>query len=362
MRVRFVIRVCGLVVCAGFLGGAQKSLAKAPVQAIVPAQEVEAQPPTYADLSLEGLRAEMIHIASKIHEFEARAFDIESNLVDLEVQLSQKQELLEAHQKQISSTLQSLIHLSQTSPLTLLMLEKDANQMLRSGLLLQSIWPSLKQKGDVLRQQVTELSQLRHTIERQRQALGPIYSQLVGKQGILSGLMEAKAKALATRPKVEFDEAVLSSGTVQELLGRVKGNKSLAKKFKQQVKELELAPPAPGKVLSAFDKNKEFSAYGTGVVMETREGAQLTAPTNGAVVFSGPFRGYGNILIIHAGKDYHVLLAGMEKIYVAAGQEILSGEPIAQMHKDKKRPKLYIELRKNTVIVDPTPWILKWKK
>ena len=174
--------------------------------------------------------------------------------------------------------------------------------------------------------------------------------------------MEAKAKALASRPKVEFDEAVLSSRTVQELLGRVKSNKNLAKKFKQQVKELKLVPPAPGKVLSAFDKNKEFSAYGTGVVMETREGAQLTAPTNGAVVFSGPFRGYGNILIIHADKEYHVLLAGMEKIYVAAGQEVLSGEPIARMDKDKKRPKLYIELRKNTVIVDPTPWILKWKK
>jgi len=352
--------------CAAFgIAGVSNAKPVGKVQVNQPApvvQEGDAYGPTYEDLSLEGLRAEMIHIASKIHEFEARAFDIESNLNELEIQLSQKQELLEAHQQQISSTLQSLAHLSQTSPIALLMLEKDANQTLRSGLLLQSIWPSLKQKGDILRQQVTELSQLRQNIERQRQALGPIYSKLVGKQAILARLMEAKAKALATKPQVEFDQAVLSSGTVQELLGHVKGNKSLAKKFKQQVKELELVPPAPGKVLTAFDKNKEFSPYSMGVVMETRASAQLTAPTNGAVVFSGPFRGYGNILIIHAGKDYHVLLAGMKKMYVAAGQEVLSGEPIGQMSDEKKRPKLYIELRKNTVIVDPTPWILKWKK
>ena len=260
MRMQLVIIFCITGLCCGLLGHTDASLAK-PVnqaQANLPAQKVEAQGPTYEDLSLEGLRAEMIHIASKVHEFEARAFDIESNLNDLEVQLSQKQELLEVHQQKISSTLQSLIHLSQTSPVTLLMLEKDANQMLRSGLLLQSIWPSIKQKGDILRQQVTELSQLRQNIQRQRQALGPIYSELVGKQAILARLMEAKTKALAIQPQVEFDEAVLSSQTVKELLGRVKKNKGLAKKFKQQVKELELVPPAPGKVLTAFDKNKEF--------------------------------------------------------------------------------------------------------
>jgi len=45
------------------------------------------------------------------------------------------------------------------------------------------------------------------------------------------------------------------------------------------------------------------------------------------VVYSGPFRSYGQLLIINAGDGYHVLLAGMERIDVQLGQFVLAGEP-----------------------------------
>ena len=49
------------------------------------------------------------------------------------------------------------------------------------------------------------------------------------------------------------------------------------------------------------------------------------------MVYAGPFRSYGQLLIINAGDGYHVLLAGMERIDVQLGQFVLAGEPVAVM-------------------------------
>ena len=47
--------------------------------------------------------------------------------------------------------------------------------------------------------------------------------------------------------------------------------------------------------------------------------------------FAGPFRSYGQLLIINAGGGYYLLLAGMERINVSLGQFVLAGEPVAVM-------------------------------
>ena len=67
----------------------------------------------------------------------------------------------------------------------------------------------------------------------------------------------------------------------------------------------------------------------------TRTGGQVSSPADGWVVYAGPFRSYGQLLIINAGDGYHVLLAGMERIDVQLGQFVLAGEPVAAMASPK---------------------------
>jgi septal ring factor EnvC (AmiA/AmiB activator) len=100
--------------------------------------------------------------------------------------------------------------------------------------------------------------------------------------------------------------------------------------------------------------------------MASRAGAQVTAPCDGWVVYAGPFRSYGQLLILNAGGGYHVLLAGMERISVDLGQFVLTGEPVAVMGggpqsaaavaTGSSQPVLYIEFRKDGSPVDPSPW------
>jgi septal ring factor EnvC (AmiA/AmiB activator) len=103
------------------------------------------------------------------------------------------------------------------------------------------------------------------------------------------------------------------------------------------------------------------------VSISTHSGAIVTSPCDGWVVYAGPFRSYGQLLILNAGGGYHVLLAGMKKLSVALGQFVLTGEPVAEMgdggsrlaaatNAGVKQPVLYVEFRKDGTAVDPGPW------
>ncbi|MCW9046109.1 MAG: peptidoglycan DD-metalloendopeptidase family protein, partial [Alphaproteobacteria bacterium] len=93
-----------------------------------------------------------------------------------------------------------------------------------------------------------------------------------------------------------------------------------------------------------------------------RLGAHVVAPYDGRVVYAGPFRGYGQLLIIEHGEGYHTLLAGMERIDSVVGQWLLAGEPIGVMSKNKsKKPTLYLEMRKDGHPINPVPWLVASK-
>jgi septal ring factor EnvC (AmiA/AmiB activator) len=95
-----------------------------------------------------------------------------------------------------------------------------------------------------------------------------------------------------------------------------------------------------------------------GLSFTTAPGARVVAPHGGHVVFAGPFRGYGRLLIIDHGEGYHTLLAGLGRIDVAVNQRLLAGEPIGIMAlSGKGNPRLYLELRRNGRPVNPLPWL-----
>jgi septal ring factor EnvC (AmiA/AmiB activator) len=125
--------------------------------------------------------------------------------------------------------------------------------------------------------------------------------------------------------------------------------------------------PVNGTEIKAFGDDDGLGGKSQGISMTTREGAQVSSPADGWVVYSGPFRSYGQLLIINAGDGYHVLLAGMERIDVQLGQFVLAGEPVAAMASPKlasagavnigvTQPVLYIEFRKDGASIDPAPW------
>ena len=126
------------------------------------------------------------------------------------------------------------------------------------------------------------------------------------------------------------------------------------------------ALPVNGGKIRDFGGSDGAGGVEKGISLATRPGAQVTTPCDGWVVYAGPFRSYGQLLILNAGGGYHVLIAGMERISVNIGQFVLTGEPVATMGTTSQvasilattasQPVLYVEFRKDGTPIDPGPW------
>lgn len=127
----------------------------------------------------------------------------------------------------------------------------------------------------------------------------------------------------------------------------------------------KLPLPAHGRRVLSFNEKTQYGGQSKGMVLETRNFAQVVSPCDGWVVYAGEFRSYGQLLIINAGDGYHVLLAGMSHIDVEPGQFVLTAEPVGTMSSGSKTPTqpaasgspvLYVEFRKDGRPIDPDPW------
>ena len=122
-------------------------------------------------------------------------------------------------------------------------------------------------------------------------------------------------------------------------------------------KEGGLIRPARGEIAAKFGQSTDAFGEGKGMVIQTRSGAQVVTPFDGQIVFEGPFRSYGQILIIEHRGGYHTVLAGLAHVEVIVGQWLKAGEPVGTMIDTAEgRPQLYIELRRSGQPFDPAPW------
>jgi septal ring factor EnvC (AmiA/AmiB activator) len=271
-------------------------------------------------------------------------------------------------------------------------------------MLLGAVVPELRGRAEQLTSDLGELVTLRKTIAAERDRLAVDRDKLKDDQIRLAALVDErqrKQSAIEKDMAAEGTRAIALSKQADSLQGLIakmeQDLKSAAKAA--AVASLQGAPAAPnGKPnlgalkdparLSpavAFASAKGLFAYpvnGTrirdfggsdgsggvekGISLATRAGAQVTTPCDGWVVYAGPFRSYGQLLILNAGGGYHVLIAGMERISVNIGQFVLTGEPVATMGTTSQvasilattasRPVLYVEFRKDGTPIDPGPW------
>jgi septal ring factor EnvC (AmiA/AmiB activator) len=115
--------------------------------------------------------------------------------------------------------------------------------------------------------------------------------------------------------------------------------------------------PASGAVVRSYGEADELGQDSKGLTLETRPGAEVVAPFDGRILFAGPFKGYGQILIIGHGDGYHSLVAGLDRVEASVGQWLVAGEPIGVMSAGGAKPRLYLELRHDGQPINPLPWL-----
>jgi septal ring factor EnvC (AmiA/AmiB activator) len=72
------------------------------------------------------------------------------------------------------------------------------------------------------------------------------------------------------------------------------------------------------------------------------------------IAYAGPLNGWGDVVILRAGGGCHMVLSGLGKVTVAAGQSVAAGAPVGAMPSDgQSAPELYLEVRMPGGPVDP---------
>lgn len=351
------------------------------------------------------LNAQLIDTAARVRAVETGIDGAEARLGQLDARDRTMRASLQSRRTEIIEVLSALQRAGRRAPPALLVRPEDALKSLRTAMLLGSVVPEMRAQAERLTTDLTELVALRQTIlaerdqlasdrdrqrleqirlgslvdERQRQqnAIEKDYSAEAARALVLSrqvdslqgliGKMEADlrtaAKAAATA-NLQGQPASLGNGSPN--IGGLQDSRRMSPAIAFASAKGLFALPVNGTKLRAFGGSDEVGGIAKGISLASRPGAQVTTPCDGWVVYAGPFRSYGQLLILNAGGGYHVLIAGMERISVSIGQFVLTGEPVATMGTTSQvasvlatnanQPVLYVEFRKDGTPIDPGPW------
>jgi septal ring factor EnvC (AmiA/AmiB activator) len=121
--------------------------------------------------------------------------------------------------------------------------------------------------------------------------------------------------------------------------------------------------PAEGRIVAAYGA-KVHPRFGTrtfrnGVDIEATVGTDVTAVYPGHVLYTGWFRGYGNLIILDHGNEYYTLYAHVADIHVKEGDEVRQGQRIGTVGDtgSLEGPRLYFEVRYQSRPQDPAEWL-----
>lgn len=353
---------------------------------------------------LGGLQKETGTIAQALKNTQQQQHDLQLRLAVMEREAAQKQKVITERKKQIAALLATVLRVSQVPSYAVLAMENGLEAQIHASRALGLTTRSIKRETDILGAQLNQLAALRieiarekeeltrreQTLEAQRMELaGRVEERRLQMQNLHSEEMQEQSRiAQLTRQSKDLETLVASleearvaqrsaqysaigvpifkpipqtpGAEKQTALSTPVLNKLTAsaasKEYDLSKKKGALLLPVAGNVEGKFGQIQASNDTLKGLLLETPAQAVVTAPYGGEVMFTGPFRDYGQMVIIRHSHRYHTLLAGLSRINVAPGQFLLEGEPIGAMGTQQDERRLYLELREQGKAIDPAPW------
>ena len=345
---------------------------------------------------------QLIDTASRVRDVEANIDATRARLEPLDEQERLFRKSLDERRGVIVEILAALQRVGRQPPPALMVRPEDALQAVRTAITLGAVLPEMRAQADALAGDLSDLVRVRKEIAdesdrlsgqldllgREQLRMTLLIDERQKKQAVVEQTLNAERQHAAelahqvdsikdliasleagldpaTRAARASARAITDDATQPELAALSDpGRLAPAVAFAEMRGHLHL--PVNGIRIREFGGSDGVGGTQKGLSVAARPGAEITAPCDGWVVYAGPFRSYGQLLILNAGGGYHVLLAGMERISVDLGQFVVTGEPVAVMGDgaqasatvttEPKQPVLYVEFRKDGTPIDPSPW------
>ena len=210
-------------------------------------------------------------------------------------------------------------------------------------------------------------------------------AELISRQEFLrrqSSAQKTMVKAKQSALEKTREQQVRLARELENLQNAALGLTRLVKKLQKQapyrsqegvdlpIDKGSMSWPARGKVISRFGR-EDVPGLKTWIVREgiriaTETGSPVYAALAGKVIYSGPFRAYGNVVIIDHEKGFFTIYGLLSRIDASKGQAVsaltplgLAGEDTQAMSSGKKSSgsAVYFEIRKGDRALDPLKWL-----
>ena len=337
-------------------------------------------------------------LAEDVETISVRLIGLRGQEDEIKASLSKRRDVL-------AEVLGALQRMGLNPPPAILVQPEDALASVRSAILLGAVVPQLRSETQTLLADLRELSRVAESIEAERKRLSATAEEQVAEKQRLDLLLQEKqrlqeqSEAVYAAEQRRSEELAESATSLQDLIaGLEKEGLDARRKAEEEMRaeaerlareEAELNKPIPeeyrlsatpfadlkgqmglpatGRRTARYGQSDRNGGVRMGDTITTQSGAIVTSPAGGSILYAGPFRSYGQLLILNAGDGYHVVLAGMGRTSVTLGQTVLAGEPVGAMgetrvvgpfspNDDTTGPDLYVEFRKDGKPVNPAPW------
>jgi len=369
------------------------------------------------DAELREIRADrtrlnmaLIDTTRRLQATEGRIAALEDRLASLASSELAIRRSLDGRRGLIGDVLAALQRMGRRPPPAVLVRPEDVLDAVRASILMGAVLPELRSEVEALAGDLAELVRLSDQAARDRASVATEFAQFAEERQRLAGLVEARRvrEATAEGEAAASQRRALAFGReaagLRELIEQLEGDITAAtrraeearlsaeaqtRETRERMAQLafrdpsRLAPqsafqdlrgqlllPVAGSQLRGFGAADGYGGTARGISYTTRPGAVVAAPSDGWVAFAGPFRTFGQMVILHMGGGYHILLAGLQRTDVTRGQFVLAGEPLGVLGEAPEgstvalgdgngQPILYVEFRKDGQSIDPGPW---WAK
>ncbi|WP_235890612.1 murein hydrolase activator EnvC family protein [Martelella alba] len=359
------------------------------------------------------LKQALVDSAARRRALEEKIGDSEQKIADLTTKEDALHQSLNAERDVLADVLAALQRMGRDPPPALLVSPGDALASVRSAILLNGVVPELRDKLDGVLADLKALQSVKTELVSERDGLAQSLDAIAEEEKRMDLLMaendrsrqqsadtlaaeQSQAEALAAKAtdlnsliaslETEISSARNASKLAAEEAAR-QSSMTEAQKNAARERALSIPPdknritpaypfsdlkdrlilPVDGKILRSYGDPDGTGHNATGITVETRPGALVTAPADGTVVYAGRFRSYGEMVILNVGDGYHIVMTGMDGLKVRQGDFIFSGEPLAAMGATRvasaatlaletEKPTLYIEFRHDGKPVDSQSW------
>lgn len=320
----------------------------------------------------EALRARLIALADTARRLDTERDRLEARINDLTRAHTRLHDELTSDRISLMRVLAGLQALQSDPPPAFAVHPDDALDAVRGAIALAGVVPTIRAEADRLRGRLTELAAIQRRVQSRRDALARAEAQAETTRTELAAALAQKAeserdiRAKAARETAAVAALVREAQNLQDLAARLHRHTARAPApalpdSSPFTAARGLVPlPVAGRIATRFGARDDDGVRAHGLTISARGGAAIIAPYDAHILYAGPFRRYGNILILGLNDGYQMVLTGLGRIDGFAGQQVLAGEPIGALPSgvgSNARSRLYMELRHRGRPIDPSPWI-----